>query len=1251
MKWLKYIILTVGLWSTVGSQEAKAQIDTTFWFAAPWVTPDHWWRDPIAFHFSTFNNPTTTIRLYQPAGTYDTTFTVGPNTLFTKYVTHLMIPGDLESKPADAVLTTGFKVEADFPITIVYDVITRSPNFYNPETYSLKGQNGMGYEFVCPFQTKWDNQTLGGDLNGDSQITQPRQQIQIVATEDNTVVYITPKCDVVGHPADITYSVTLPLAGNVYTVQNVTGNTNVYGNNLAGTVVVSDKEISVSVTDDSVNPSGGGGCYDLMGDQIVPTDVIGTDYIINKGFLNAGSQESFYVLATENFTTVSIDDGVTTTTVILNQGDTYPYTINTAAQQLSYVSADKNVYLLHMSGYGCELGEAILPPLNCAGSDQVSFSRANGQSFLLDIVTPAGSEGNFTLNGSPALVPAGAFNPVPGTGGAWMGAQIAYNTTDVPVNSANLITNSSDYFSVGVINGGATTGCLYHYLSSFYRRVYVDAGNDTTLCSAAPTVDLVGSVTGGTTTGIWSVLNGSGTLNTPTNLITTYDPVQSDIDQGSVTFVLQSTGNCEPEYDTLVVTFVESPVITAGLDDIYCKNNVGAIPLNGTLQYALASTWSGGVGGSFGNVADLNTTYTPSPTDLANDSVALFITSSGSFYSCPDDEDTLVIYFTEPPSVFAGADIVTCSSDPDVALNGTVSGPTTTGIWTTSGSGAFSPSELDLMNDYLISSADTATGTVTLVLTSTNNGNCLAVADSLTLTILDKPVVTILTEDSLCANVPTLNLDGSVTTGYPTLWTIPTGGGTIASPTSISTTYNIVPADTIGGTMWIYLETTGGICPTEKDSLEIQFVPPPVVDAGLDQAFCANEPAALAGIINGTASGATWSSLGTGFFDPSPNLLNTFYYPSNSDITSGSVDLILTSSADFGCLADKDTITITYLEIPSANFTAQPVCFGEQTNFNDLSTVGSGTITGWEWDFDDSQTSVVQNPIHLYGSPGNFQPQLIVTASNGCKDTATIFITINQSPTAIFNGGFACENESLDFIDNSFVSTPSTIVSWNWDFNNGQGSSSDQNPSFTFGNQGSYPVLLTVTTDSGCTDTLTQMVNILGGPTADFTIDPNPAVAEETVTFTDQSGPSIVGWYWQFGDGNNDYVNPAYHAYSGGGYYDVILEVTDTAGCTDTTLKQVQIFLEPALPTAFTPNNDGENDFYLVRGGPFVSIDFKIFNNWGQLVYSTNDINHEGWDGTFNGTEAPIGVYTWTYTVVMAGNRIFEEEGDVTLMR
>jgi hypothetical protein len=132
----------------------------------------------------------------------------------------------VESKPANTVLNSGFQITSDYPITAVYDVITRGPNYNNPETYSLKGQNGLGTEFVTPFQTRWNNQTLGGDLDGSGSIVQPYQQINIVATEDNTVVYITPRCAVVGgHPANVTYSVTLPLKGNVYTVQNMVQNT------------------------------------------------------------------------------------------------------------------------------------------------------------------------------------------------------------------------------------------------------------------------------------------------------------------------------------------------------------------------------------------------------------------------------------------------------------------------------------------------------------------------------------------------------------------------------------------------------------------------------------------------------------------------------------------------------------------------------------------------------------------------------------------------------------------------------------------------------------------------------------------------------------------------------------------------------------------------------------------------------------------------------------------------------------------
>src|SRR5690606_39075056 len=186
-----------------------------------------------------------------------------------------------------------------------------------------------------------------------------------------------------------------------------------------------------------------------------------------------------FIVAVENFTTISVDNGLGVTSTMINQGDSYQYSIT---QQLTYVSSDKPVYVLHMSGYGCELGEAILPPLNCAGSNEVSFARSNNFSFLLDLLTPTGTEGNFTLNGSTTLVPASAFNPVPGTGGAWMGAQISFTLAEIPVGVANTISNPSALFSMGVINGGSTTGCLFHYMSSFIRRVYTTVGNDTTLC-------------------------------------------------------------------------------------------------------------------------------------------------------------------------------------------------------------------------------------------------------------------------------------------------------------------------------------------------------------------------------------------------------------------------------------------------------------------------------------------------------------------------------------------------------------------------------------------------------------------------------------------------------------------------------------------------------------------------------------------------------------------------------------------------
>ncbi len=217
MNRLKYLSLLL-MFAAMCFSKAEAQVDTVFWFAPPWVTPDHDGNVQLAFRISTFNNPAN-VRIQLPAGTYDTTFFVPANSLASIPLNHIV--NDLESKPADAILNSGVKFTSDEFITVVYDfisdLITISPGTpNNPETYSLKGQNGMGTEFVVPFQTLWNNRVLSTDRNGDGVVTQPKQYFSVVATQDNTTVYITPNCDVVGHPADVTYSVVLPVAGNVY---------------------------------------------------------------------------------------------------------------------------------------------------------------------------------------------------------------------------------------------------------------------------------------------------------------------------------------------------------------------------------------------------------------------------------------------------------------------------------------------------------------------------------------------------------------------------------------------------------------------------------------------------------------------------------------------------------------------------------------------------------------------------------------------------------------------------------------------------------------------------------------------------------------------------------------------------------------------------------------------------------------------------------------------------------------------------
>lgn len=259
-------------------------------------------------------------------------------------------------------------------------------------------------------------------------------------------------------------------------------------------------------------------------------------------------------------------------------------------------------------------------------------------------------------------------------------------------------------------------------------------------------------------------------------------------------------------------------------------------------------------------------------------------------------------------------------------------------------------------------------------------------------------------------------------------------------------------------------------------------------------------------------------------------------------------------------------------------------------------------------------------------------------------------VTVHPVPMADFSNGTACETYPTSFTSTSFIASGG-ISSYFYDFN-GIGTTNTANTDFVFPFAGTFNISLTVVSDFGCSNTVVKQLVIHPIPEAVFTADPNIALANQEITFTDQTPGNIVAWEWDFGDGQGDNQSVTQHAYAPGGPSDkfVILTVYDDMGCQDTASTTIAVSLLPVLPTGFSPNNDGENDVFIIRGGPFESVDFKIYNNWGQLIFESHD-GAQGWDGTYNGEPAPLGVYTWTFAVGMGNNFVVKESGDVTLIR
>ncbi|MFL5764610.1 MAG: PKD domain-containing protein [Bacteroidia bacterium] len=554
---------------------------------------------------------------------------------------------------------------------------------------------------------------------------------------------------------------------------------------------------------------------------------------------------------------------------------------------------------------------------------------------------------------------------------------------------------------------------------------------------------------------------------------------------------------------------------------------------------------------------------------------------------------------------------VICQSDPPFNLTADSTGGTWLGPGITNSSlGTFSPA---------------AAGPGTHLITYYTSAYCNN-TDTINIVVLGTASATITQPAPVCSGSAPFNLSAAAPGG--------TWSGTGITSSSAGT---FDPAT--AGTFTVQYDISG-TCPStdtvivtvnqQKDATITQ--PPPQ---------CISAPAFNLTAVDpgGTWSGAGITSAAAGTFNPA---------------TAGAGPHIITYTIGAPC-GDVDTVIVTVVAVYNATIAnVSPKCINAPA-FNMSAASPGGTWTG----------AGITN-----GAAGTFDPSvagpgvhmITYTISGLCGTTDTALVTVVAMPVISFTADTLqnCSPAVITFTGSN--DQPGGVYSWN--FGNtltAADTSHLPNPSYTYVNPGQYTVSMTYTNLIGCqsNSTITNMITIHDHPYPSFVaLPPQVDILSPTITFADQTtgNNTVTNWNWSFGDGSTSAVQNPTYTYNTVGNFPVTLIVTNNFGCDSSVTTYVNV--EPVYlyyaPNAFTPNGDGNNDVFMVKGDNIDPDHFemRIFNRWGEQIFRTTDLN-VGWNGAKNNTGevCELGVYVYKVSLKDWEGRKHSYIGHVTIVK
>ena len=1152
------IIITVLL--CVGSIMGHSQVDTQFWFAAPDLQQAHGDR-PILLRMAASKLPATvTISIPANPGFNPINISIPANSSQSVDLTAFI--GLIENTLPNAVYQRGLLISSSTPISCYYDIA----NGFNGDMYALKGKNALGKKFTLPMQMDFNNRTA---LN-----TPYTADFIIVATEDNTSITINPKNTLIGRAGPFTIVLN---RGETYVCSAAS---NMGSLKPGGTIVTSNKPIAISTKDDSIALPGQS-CSDTAGDQLLPDDLAGNEFIVVKGYLNI-TPDHYYVYATSNATTIKIN-GLSVGTI--NAGEFYTGKLTDIS---CYIESDKPTHVFHITGFGCEVGGAVIPPIRCTGSTFVDVTRATStQGFLLNVIAPSNIINAFKLNGSQALIDPSVFETIPGTGGKWMASRITIPTNVADAGQTVTVENPNGKFHVGVIHGSQSSTTRYGFFSDFSSNTIVLKNAEDSTKELSDTITLCNNINAkisaknfSADTYRWTGPNGF----TSDSSLLIINPYQAK-DTGLYTITTSGAG-CGTASDSIRL-FIDPPVADFQFTTNGCQQD--GVAFTTPASAGVRWVWD------FGNGKKLDTNsavITPVVIGLTGDiPVKLKV---GSARGCFSDEVSKTVRLSSKPVPAYTIPNITCINTDIVFKDASTiqSGSIVKWRWNLDNGAGFK--EYTDNGDRVSPYASFGPKNVQLV-TESQTG-CVSDTFRLNSFVVNPlPVPGFIVPEVCLDDAKAVFIDSTKSpdgyTGFSYKWAFNAGTPPVVNgPTfTVANTTEKNPSVKYNATgqylVKLVVESRGCFDSTSQSFKVYGTNPTPAFDVLAPDSLCGNDSVRIVNrstidFDNVTRLEIYWDennpSLKTIDETPFIGKVYTFKYTDFQSPATKTYNVTLRAFSGTASSCSKAiTKPIKINASPKVAFSPVPgICLDAaprqltQASFDPIvpgTFVFSGKGVSASGVVDPSVAGVGTHAIqYLYSS-----------SASVCKDSASRSITVWPLPTANFTiSTLNCEKNPI-----SFTSTAATAVGklakWAWNFG-------DATPvvnaltgavvSHTFSVYKKYDVSLVVTSDSGCVSLAkTIPLDVFALPRPAFDL-PNVCLPEGRALFNNNTTipdgtDNLLTYRWNFGDPRNtnpSVVKNGLHNYSAVGPYSVKLIATSTNNCKDSLVQQlVTVYEQP----------------------------------------------------------------------------------------